>query len=238
MFAWQSPPCSTSPRATAGRSSFRCRTTTTSSNARRAGDESVLPAPSASACCPGAAWRAGPRRQRKPGEGGSATVGRRDLASGDDEIAQKFYYRDDDFAVVEAVTRLAREKGVSNAALAYAWLLHQPGVSSPSSASASGATRAGTGGARGHVDGEDLARLASPYRPHRYRSRLNWSGRTNRPARRARLAPDAEPLRPHQISSVYRSVLEARVLASRQLLVAPVNEDRPVPKQWVSDALS
>lgn len=48
-----------------------------------------------------------------------------------DDIAQKYYYSEADFAVVDAVTALAAERGVSNAALAYAWILNQPGVTCP-----------------------------------------------------------------------------------------------------------
>jgi len=48
-----------------------------------------------------------------------------------DDIALKFYYREADFAVVEALTKVARARGVSNATVAYAWLLAQPGVSCP-----------------------------------------------------------------------------------------------------------
>lgn len=47
-----------------------------------------------------------------------------------DDIAQKYYYRDSDFAVVERLSELARARGVSNATLAYAWLLHK-GVTAP-----------------------------------------------------------------------------------------------------------
>ncbi|MBU6503883.1 MAG: aldo/keto reductase [Burkholderiales bacterium] len=42
-----------------------------------------------------------------------------------DDIAQKYYYRRSDFKVVEALGKLAAKKGVSNATLAYAWLLHK-----------------------------------------------------------------------------------------------------------------
>jgi aryl-alcohol dehydrogenase (NADP+) len=48
-----------------------------------------------------------------------------------DDIAQTYYYRDADFAVVDSVTRLAQARGASNATVAYAWLLNQPGVSCP-----------------------------------------------------------------------------------------------------------
>ncbi len=47
-----------------------------------------------------------------------------------DNIAQNYYYRASDFAVVERLSHLAAEKGISNATLAYAWLLHK-GVTAP-----------------------------------------------------------------------------------------------------------
>jgi len=105
---------------------------------------------------------------RKSGAGGSG-----DKAAGatsraaTDEIAQKFYYRDADFAVVEAVTQLASEKGVSNAALAYAWLLHQSAVSSPIiGVSKAGQLEQALDALAIHLSAEDAARLAAPYQPH------------------------------------------------------------------------
>jgi aryl-alcohol dehydrogenase-like predicted oxidoreductase len=47
-----------------------------------------------------------------------------------DDIAQKYYYRASDFATVERLGALAAAKGVSNATLAYAWLLNK-GVTAP-----------------------------------------------------------------------------------------------------------
>ena len=47
-----------------------------------------------------------------------------------DDIAQKYYYRDSDFKVLEALSALAARRGVSNATLAYAWLLRK-GVTAP-----------------------------------------------------------------------------------------------------------
>ena len=47
-----------------------------------------------------------------------------------DDIAQKYYYRDSDFTVLEALSALAARRGVSNATLAYAWLLRK-GVTAP-----------------------------------------------------------------------------------------------------------
>jgi len=105
---------------------------------------------------------------RKPGERGSADkVQGATSRAATDEIAQKFYYQDADFAVVDAVTQLAREKGVSNAALAYAWLLHQPGVSSPIvGLSKAGQLEQVLEALSVRLSADDLARLAAPYRPH------------------------------------------------------------------------
>ncbi len=105
---------------------------------------------------------------RRPGEGGSAdrSAGATSRAS-TDEIAQKFYYRDADFGVVDAVVGLAREKGVSNAALAYAWLLHQPGVSSPIiGVSKPGQLEQALEAFEIRLSAEELARLVAPYQPH------------------------------------------------------------------------
>lgn len=48
-----------------------------------------------------------------------------------DDYAQKLYYQDGDFAVVDRVTEVAKRKGASNAQVALAWLLHQPAVTAP-----------------------------------------------------------------------------------------------------------
>jgi len=105
---------------------------------------------------------------RKPGEGGSTDKAQGTTSrAATDEIAQKFYYRDTDFAVVDAVTHLAREKGVSNAALAYAWLLHQAGVSSPIvGLSKPGQLEQAMEALTIQLSADEVARLAAPYRPH------------------------------------------------------------------------
>ena len=48
-----------------------------------------------------------------------------------DDLAQNLYYRDSDFATVERLKAMAAHRGVSAATMAYAWLLHQPGVTGP-----------------------------------------------------------------------------------------------------------
>ncbi|MEH2112100.1 aldo/keto reductase [Nostoc sp.] len=41
------------------------------------------------------------------------------------------YYRDSDFQVVDHVVELAQKRGVKPTQIALAWVLHQPGVTSP-----------------------------------------------------------------------------------------------------------
>ncbi len=84
-----------------------------------------------------------------------------------DDFAHKLYYDDADFAVVDRVAEVAGRRGVSNAQVALAWLLHQPGVTAPI-----------VGASKPHhlddalaslalkLDADDLKSLAEPYRPH------------------------------------------------------------------------
>jgi aryl-alcohol dehydrogenase (NADP+) len=48
-----------------------------------------------------------------------------------DDYAQKLYFRDEDFAVVDKISAVAKRLGVSNAQVSLAWLLQQPGVTAP-----------------------------------------------------------------------------------------------------------
>lgn len=84
-----------------------------------------------------------------------------------DAFAHNLYYEASDFAVVERVSEIATARGVSNAQIALAWVLAQPGVTAP----IIGASKPL------HLDDaiaalditlttEELARLAEPYRPH------------------------------------------------------------------------
>ncbi len=84
-----------------------------------------------------------------------------------DDIAHKLYYRPSDFTVVERVSQIANQRGVSNAQIALAWLLHQPGVTAPI-----------IGASKMHhlddaiaalsikFDEAELKALAEPYQPH------------------------------------------------------------------------
>ncbi|MBS1832449.1 MAG: aldo/keto reductase [Acidobacteria bacterium] len=84
-----------------------------------------------------------------------------------DDFAHKLYYQDSDFAVVDRVTEIANKRGVSNAQVALAWVLAQPGITAP----IVGASR------MKHLDdtvasldikltADELASLAEPYTPH------------------------------------------------------------------------
>ena len=48
-----------------------------------------------------------------------------------DDYAQRLYYRQNDFDVLNRAVELAQQKGVKPAQVALAWLLHQPGVTAP-----------------------------------------------------------------------------------------------------------
>ncbi|AFY31763.1 aldo/keto reductase [Calothrix sp. PCC 7507] len=48
-----------------------------------------------------------------------------------DEFAHNLYYQDSDFQIVDRVVELAQKRGVKPTQIALAWLLHQPGVTSP-----------------------------------------------------------------------------------------------------------
>jgi len=48
-----------------------------------------------------------------------------------DDFSRRQYYRPQDFAVVESITKVAKNRGIPNAQVALAWVLQQPGVTSP-----------------------------------------------------------------------------------------------------------
>ncbi len=84
-----------------------------------------------------------------------------------DDIALKLYYDDADFSVLEAVKALAQQKGVSNATLAYAWLLSRPGVTSPIvGASQVWQLEEAIRALDLALTRDESATLEAPYRPH------------------------------------------------------------------------
>ena len=83
-----------------------------------------------------------------------------------DEFAPRLYYREPDFAVVEAVGEVAKARGVSNMQVALAWVLKNPAITAPI-----------IGTSKPHhlddavaalslkLDAEEVAKLEKPYRP-------------------------------------------------------------------------
>jgi aryl-alcohol dehydrogenase (NADP+) len=84
-----------------------------------------------------------------------------------DEFAHRMYYQDEDFAVVERVREVARQRGVSNAQVALAWLLQRPGVSAPIvGASKMQHLEDAVAALDLHLDEAEIQALEEPYRPH------------------------------------------------------------------------
>ncbi|MEJ5990107.1 aldo/keto reductase [Ramlibacter sp. PS3R-8] len=83
-----------------------------------------------------------------------------------DDIAQNYYYRDSDFAVVDALSALAAKRGVSNASLAYAWLLHK-GVTAPIvGASKTAQLDQAAAAVEITLTNDEVRALEAPYQPH------------------------------------------------------------------------
>jgi aryl-alcohol dehydrogenase (NADP+) len=79
----------------------------------------------------------------------------------------KGLYSDDDYRVVDAVTEVARARGVPNAQIALAWILHQPGVTAPIiGASKLNHLEDAIKALDLRLTEQELAALAAPYRPH------------------------------------------------------------------------
>jgi aryl-alcohol dehydrogenase (NADP+) len=84
-----------------------------------------------------------------------------------DEYAQKMYYDDSDFAVVDRVSEVARKRGVSNSQVALGWVLQQPGITAPIvGASKMKHLDDAIAALDLKLDESELKALAEPYRPH------------------------------------------------------------------------
>jgi len=84
-----------------------------------------------------------------------------------DEYAQRMYYQDSDFCVVDRLSEIASKRGVPNAQVALAWLLAQPGVTAP----IIGARRMehlddAAAAVELELDAAELKALEESYRPH------------------------------------------------------------------------
>jgi aryl-alcohol dehydrogenase-like predicted oxidoreductase len=84
-----------------------------------------------------------------------------------DTFAKRMYYSDDDFAVAGAVAEIAKQRNVSPAQVACAWVLQAPGVTAP----IVGATKLENlkeliAAVDLKLSQEEVAALEKPYRPH------------------------------------------------------------------------
>jgi aryl-alcohol dehydrogenase (NADP+) len=98
--------------------------------------------------------------EAKPGEG-ETTRGKTDAT------AQRFYYQESDYQVVDRVTDIAKRRSVSNAQVALAWMLHKPGITSP----IIGATKRhhleeAVKALDVHLSEDEINYLEAPYQPH------------------------------------------------------------------------
>ena len=87
-----------------------------------------------------------------------------------DDYARKLYDHAGDMEIVEAVRKVAAERGVQPAQVALAWLLSKPAVTAP----IIGATKlehlqAAVAGVNLQLSDEEIRRLESPYQPHAVR---------------------------------------------------------------------
>ncbi len=84
-----------------------------------------------------------------------------------DAFAHHMYYQDNDFATLERTQELAKQRGVSSAQIALAWLLHKPGVSAPIiGASKMYQLEEAIAGLDIQLSSEEIKALEEPYRPH------------------------------------------------------------------------
>jgi 1-deoxyxylulose-5-phosphate synthase len=100
-------------------------------------------------------------KNRPQGSAGATVRGK------NDGFAQSMYKEAADYAVVDQVSAIATERGVSNAEVALAWLLHQPGVTAPiAGASKLEHIDAAVQATALRLSPEELEALGKPYVPH------------------------------------------------------------------------
>ncbi|SHL10839.1 aldo/keto reductase [Hymenobacter psychrotolerans] len=84
-----------------------------------------------------------------------------------DAFGKSLYGRDDDFAVADRVTEIARERGLPNAQIALAWLLSKPAVTAPIvGASKPGHLEDAVAAVSVQLTPDEIRRLEEPYQPH------------------------------------------------------------------------
>jgi 1-deoxyxylulose-5-phosphate synthase len=101
---------------------------------------------------------AGNRTKEKSGETTRSQV---------DNFAHSMYYEDGDFQIVDRVTELAKVRGVSNAQIALAWMLHKPGITAPIiGASKMYQLEEAIAALDVKLTDDEIKRLEEPYQPH------------------------------------------------------------------------
>jgi aryl-alcohol dehydrogenase (NADP+) len=96
-------------------------------------------------------------------DGGGATA-----RAQSDDYAQQMYYTPADFDVVDRITEVATQRGVNNAQIALAWMLHKPGITSPIiGASKPQHLEDAIAALEITLSTDEIARLEEPYVPHR-----------------------------------------------------------------------
>jgi aryl-alcohol dehydrogenase (NADP+) len=85
-----------------------------------------------------------------------------------DTFGHGMYYAPEDFTVAERCAEVARDKGVTSAQIALAWVLRQPGVTAPIvGASKMDQLEQALAAIDIQLSDEDVTRLEEPYVPHR-----------------------------------------------------------------------
>jgi aryl-alcohol dehydrogenase (NADP+) len=96
--------------------------------------------------------------RKNPGEGNTERAR-------SDEFAPRLYYRESDFAVVDAVETIAKARGVSNMQVALAWVLKNPVITAPIvGTSKTGHLDDAVGALSLKLSDEEVKALEDPYR--------------------------------------------------------------------------
>ena len=98
---------------------------------------------------------------RPRSEEGETTRGKTDAS------ARRLYYQESDYRILDRVTDLAKKRGISNAQIALAWMLHKPAITSP----IIGATKPhhleeAVKALDVHLSDDEIKYLEEPYQPH------------------------------------------------------------------------
>lgn len=84
-----------------------------------------------------------------------------------DAFAHDLYFRPEDFTIVERVGEIAKQRGVSNAQIALAWMLHKPGITAPIiGASKMYQLDEAIAALDIKLSADEMAALEAPYQPH------------------------------------------------------------------------